>query len=68
VESASYGPPTRKIRRLQVYAGKRVENKAAKGKMGGSRFLRGNLGLLRRKPVEGKGSGQKWHPGALPRA
>ena len=40
-ESASYGQQARKIRRLQVYARKHVENKAAKGEMGGSRLLRG---------------------------
>jgi hypothetical protein len=39
-ESISYSQQMRKIRRLQVYACKHVENKAAKGKMDGSRFLR----------------------------
>jgi hypothetical protein len=39
-ESNIYSQQTRKIRRLHVYARKHVENKAAKEKMGGSRFLR----------------------------
>jgi hypothetical protein len=39
-ESGIYSHRAQKIRRLRVYAGKRVENKVAKGKMGGSRLLR----------------------------
>jgi hypothetical protein len=39
-ESGIYSQQARKIRRLHVYAGKRVENEAAKGKMGSSRLLR----------------------------
>jgi len=39
-ESDIYSQQARKIGRLHVYVRKHVENKAAKGKMAGSRFLR----------------------------
>jgi len=67
-ESIIYSQPMRKIRRLHVYVRKRVENRRLRGKWAVCGYRRGNPGLLRRQRVETKGSGQKWRPGALPRA
>ena len=46
--SAAYSQQARKMGRLQVYAGKRVENRRLRGKCAVRGYRESNLGLLRR--------------------